>query len=89
MAKFNDLIKTDPNVAAGILLNSGIHVVNNLIPNIQVTKEEYKQLVQIILAGEAKDPDEVEEEGDGTEDPEDPSKDPVTGGDTEQGNETE
>lgn len=71
MAKgnFNDLIKEDPELAAGILQNSFIHVVNNMIPNIYLSKEEYKQLVGIILAGKAKDPDEVEDpsKGDGEE----------------------
>jgi len=82
MAKtnFNDLIKEDPELAAGILQNSFIHVVNNMIPNIYLTKEEYKQLVGIILAGNAKDPDEVEgSENSGNEGGEDPSdpKEPV------------
>lgn len=86
MAKgnFNDLIKEDPELAAGILQNSFIHVVNNMIPNIYLSKEEYKQLVGIILAGKAKDPDEVEntdEEGDDNKT--DPPETPGTGEDPE------
>lgn len=77
-SNFNELIKEDPELAAGILQNSFIHIVNNMIPNIYLTKEEYKKLVGIILAGNAKDPDEVEgsdNNGDGSgEDPSTPKE---------------
>lgn len=71
---FNNLIKENPNLAAGVLLNSFRHVVNNMIPNIYVSKEEYKQLVEIILAGEAEDPDE--DDGDDDPDPEEKGEPP-------------
>lgn len=74
MAKFNDLIKTDPELAAGILQDSFIHIVNHFIPEIYLTKEEYRILVKIILAGEAKEPDDTNGKPITKEDPEDPPK---------------
>lgn len=64
MANFNDLIKEDPNLAAGILLNSFRGIINNLVPNVYLTKDEFKQLSAIIIAGEAKDPSDVYDTGD-------------------------
>lgn len=61
-SKFNKLIEYNPELAAGILQQSFIHVVNNVIPGIYLTKDEYKKLIAIILAGEAKDPDEAKPE---------------------------
>ena len=59
MAKFNDLVKTDPELAAGILQDALVHMVNTYIPKIYVTREELKVLLPIIFSGSAMDPSET------------------------------
>lgn len=93
MGKFNDLIKTDPELAAGVLKDAGLHLVNTYIPDIYLTKEEYDICMDLILAGKAKDPSkdaptanppkDEEGSGDGTKDPEGDNTDIPGGGDTE------
>lgn len=65
---FNTLVKENPQLAAGYLLNAGIHVVNNLIPDIYLSKDEYKTLVGHILAGTYIDPDAEESSDSSSED---------------------
>ena len=91
MGNFNDLIKTDTELAAGVLKDSFLHIVNNYIPNICLTKEEFDICVDLILAGKAKDPSKdaptanppEEGSGDGNKDPEGDNTDTPGGGDTE------
>lgn len=90
MAKFNDLVKTDPELAAGILQDALVHMVNTYIPKIYVTREELKVLLPIIFSGSAKDPSETnglptggEEEGGPEEDnPDEPGTDGSGGEET-------
>ncbi len=56
---FNEIYDEDPQLAAGVLKNALIHLVNNYIPGIYLTKDQFKELIDIILAGDEKDPDEV------------------------------
>lgn len=67
MAKFNDLIKENPQKAAGIIQDAFLHIVNTMIPELYVTKKEWHTLSKIIFSGQAKCPHEETEDG-GTED---------------------
>ena len=53
MAKFNDLIKEDPQKAAGIIQDAFLHIVNTMIPEIYLTKEEWHTVSKIIFSGQA------------------------------------
>lgn len=65
MAKFNDLIKEDPQKAAGIIQDAFLHVVNTMIPEIYLTKEEWHTVSKIIFSGQAQCPHEDAGSGDG------------------------
>ncbi|MCM1215393.1 MAG: hypothetical protein NC548_12845 [Lachnospiraceae bacterium] len=55
MPSFNELIKTDPNYAAGKLKGAIMFLVNNAVPKMYMNPEEFDTLWKILIAGEESD----------------------------------